>query len=345
MYSDEAINTFNTTRICGGNHFQNAIEISKFVYADKSPDSIIITNGEIIQDALLSTSLIHFPYNAPILYSHTNYIDLDTVNQIYKLNPKGVNGIQVFLIGGISEAVSYYLSSLGFTVEIISGQSYYETAANVTKYLENLENIMLISAEDYWDGLSACAWAAHMGAPILFTSKNHLPSHTRDVIYGKKPANVFLFGNTDSISEHVENELKELNVNYIGRISGYNPYDIAVNFAKYKSPDGNFGWGKTERNGHAFTFTALENPFNSASGSIFAHLGKHSPTLVINKFKLPKVTRQYIEAVKPLPKEEPAPPFMHGWIIGCENDITYRTQIEIEKALSIDEAHKHGENK
>lgn len=35
------------------------------------------------------------------------------------------------------------------------------------------------------------------------------------------------------------------------------------------------------------------------------------------------------------------PPYMYGWIIGCENDISYQTQTEVERALSIDEAHIH----
>ena len=339
MYSDRIINTLNTSRVCGGNHFQNAIEISNVVYADKSPDSIILSNGEIIQDALLSTSLIHFPNNAPILYSNTDYIDTATVRQIYKLNPKGVNGIQIYVIGGISTAVGDYLKSLGFGVEIISGDNYYETAANITKYLDNLENIMIISSEDYRDGLSACAWAAHMGAPILFTTKYQLPLYTRNVILGAKNSNVFVFGNSNSISANVISELKEMNINYLGIITGYNPYDISVNFAKYRSPDGKFGWGKTDRNGHAFTFASVENPFDVATGSIFAHLGKHSPILIINRNELPNVTNQYIESVKPMHKGEPKPPFMHGWIVGCDNDISYHTQIEIEKALSIDENH------
>ena len=192
MYSDRVINTLNTTRICGGSHFQNAIDISNVVYAGKSPDSIIITNGEIIQDAILSTSLIHFPFNAPILYSYTDYIDQDTVSQIYKLNPKGVNGIQLLIVGGISETVSDYLTSLGFATEIITGVNYYETASNVTKYLDDLENIMIISSEDYWSGLSACAWAAHMGTPILFTTKYYL---LQNINYHLIPATLFMMQN------------------------------------------------------------------------------------------------------------------------------------------------------
>ncbi|HEX3078346.1 MAG TPA: cell wall-binding repeat-containing protein, partial [Lachnospiraceae bacterium] len=79
--------------------------------------------------------------------------------------------------------------------------------------------------------------------------------------------------------------------------------------------------------------------FNSASGALLAHLGKHSPTLVIERNKLPTVTKDYIESVKPMSKEEPEPPFMHGWIIGCNDSITFQTQVEIEKALSIDSEH------
>lgn len=41
------INTLNTTRICKGDYFQNAIEISDVVYADKYSGSVIIANGEL----------------------------------------------------------------------------------------------------------------------------------------------------------------------------------------------------------------------------------------------------------------------------------------------------------
>lgn len=336
IYNSE-INTLNTTRVCGGDHFQNAIAISNVIYADKSPDSVIITNGEIIQDAIISAPMIHFPFNAPILFSHTNYVDRETINQIYKLKPKGINGTHIFLIGGISEEVSEYLKILGFGIEIITGRNYFETAANIAGYRNELDNLILISDEAYWDGLSACAWSAHMGTPILLTVKNYLPSYTREIILKAGNPNVYLFGSKDSISNEVENELKELNVNSLDRIPGDNPYEIAVNFSKYKSPDGNFGWGKTDRNGHAFTFTSVQYPFDSTSGAIFAHLGKHSPTLVIQSNKLPEITREFIESVKPEPKKEPGPPFMHGWIIGCEDEISYPVQMDIERALSIDE--------
>lgn len=333
------VNTLNTTRICGGNIFENAIEISDVVYADKFPGSVILANAELYQDAFAATALTHFPRNAPILFTYMNSIPQNTIYQIFKLNPKGVNGIQVFIVGKISYNVEQQFIMLGLKTKRISGANFLETSVKVAEYLNFPENIMIVSGENYMEGLSACAWAAHMGTPILFTAKDYLPLYTRNVIQNTKYPSVYIIGSTATVSNKVEDEIRKLNVKFADRISGNTPYEIAVNFAKYKSPDGKFGWGKTYRDGHAFTFTSIQNPFDSVSGSLLAHLGKHSPILVVNKDNFPEVTRDYIESVKPIPAQEPHPPFMHGWIIGCGNTISSKVQIEIERALSIDEAH------
>lgn len=331
--------TLNTTRICGGDIFQNAIEISDIVYADKSPDSIIIANGDLYQDAFIAAPLIHFPRNAPILFSHMTSIDQNTVAQIFKLKPKGVNGIQVFIVGGISYSVEQQLMTYGLKTFRISGSNFYETSAKIARYLNFPKNIMIVSSEDYKEGLSACAWAAHMGDEILFATRNQLPYLTQNVITSTKDAHVYIIGSTNTISAEVEKEIRGLNVKFVDRISGNTPFEVAVNFAKYKSPVGDFGWNRTEKEGHAFTFTSILSPFDSVSGALFAHLGKHTPLLVVSRDRLPEVTKNYIEWVKPEPKPEPHPPFMHGWVVGCENVISYNTQLEIERALSIDEFH------
>jgi len=339
MYLSRVEKTLNTTRICKGDYIQNAIEISDVVYADKYPDSVIIANGELYQDAFCAPALVHFPRNAPILFSYMNFLPRNTLFQIFKLHPKGVNGVQVFIVGGISFAVEQQLMMYGFKTFRISGTNFYETSAKVAQYFNYPENIMIVSSEDYREGLSACAWAAHMGNPILFATRNELPPYTRNVIQKTQNASLYIIGSTNTISSAVEQEIQRLNPRFVGRISGSTPYEIAVNFAKYKSPDGKFGWGRTEREGHAFTFTSILSPFDSVSGSLFAHLGKHTPILVVTKDRLPDVTRNYIESVKPVPAPEPHPPFMHGWVVGCDDVISTSTQLEIERTLSIDEAH------
>lgn len=51
---------------------------------------------------------------------------------------------------------------------------------------------------------------------------------------------------------------------------------------------------------------------------------------MVSKEKLPEIARDYIELVKPLPVPEPHPPFMQGWIVGCEDVISLKVQVEIE---------------
>ena len=146
---------------------------------------------------------------------------------------------------------------LGFKTKRILGTSFYETAAKVAEFLNYPQNIMIVSSEDYREGLPACAMAAHMGEPILFATGNDLPSYTRSAIQKNPNASVYIIGSTNTISYEVAREIQSLNVKFLDRISGNTPYEVAVNFAKYKSPAGDFGWGRTEREGHAFTFTSV----------------------------------------------------------------------------------------
>lgn len=341
MQNCKVKNTLNTSRICGCSIYENAIKVSDITYVDQAPGSVILVSSEIWQDGFMATSLVHFPRNAPILFTPTNYLDPNTVSQIFKLNPEGVNGIKVFIVGGISCFVEDQLNMLGLGTERISGVDFYETAAKVAEYLDFPQNIMIISGEDYREGLSTCAYAAHSGDVILFTDKYRLPWYTANVIQSTKNPSVFIVGSTATISEGVEEEVRNLNVKFVDRISGITPYEVAINFAKYRSPDDSFGWGRNYRGGHAFTFTSINIPLDSASSSVFGHLGKHTPILPVDPNKLPEPIRNYIESVKPIPLAEPGPPFMHGWIIGCDNIISFEVQIEIDRALSIDEDHMH----
>lgn len=150
--------------------------------------------------------------------------------------------------------------------------------------------------------------------------------------------NVYIIGSTKTISNNVKNILSKLaNVKHIDRVHGDTPYEISVNFAKYKDPKTNFGWGRSYRDGHAFTFGTLSHPMEIISGVLFAHMGKHTPLLLTKKDMIPSIVEDYIKSIKPVtPKDIPRPPFMHGFILGNTNYISYATQVIIEDILSID---------
>jgi len=83
--------------------------------------------------------------------------------------------------------------------------------------------------------------------------------------------------------------------------------------------------GEEQKSRPAFTFTSILSPFDSVSGSLFAHLGKHTPILVVAKEKFPDATQNYIESLKPMPLPEPHPSFKHEWVVGCNNVISADT--------------------
>lgn len=152
---------------------------------------------------------MHFPRNAPILFSYMNFLPQNTLDQIYRLKPGDVNGIQIYIVGGISYSVEQQLTMLGFKTKRITGSNFNGTAAKVAEYLNYPKNIMIVSSEDYREVLSACAMAAHMGEPVLFTARNELPSDTRSVIQKTPNASVYIIGSTNTISNEVEQEISD----------------------------------------------------------------------------------------------------------------------------------------
>jgi putative cell wall-binding protein len=339
--SDECLYTLNTTRVCGKDSIETARKITRIGYTHSRPGSIILINKNEIFDGIAAASLIHHPRNAPILLIEPHFLDQETLFEIQRLNPTGYRGIQLLLVGNISNSVRMYLNSLGFSTSSIKGRNHYETACQVFSEVlsddKDIKNVLIVSGEDYRYGVAASYWSAHMGDPILFVAKNNIPRCTLDSLKKLQSINIYILGSADIISTSVEQTLSSLpNLNSIDRISGNSFYEVAVNFAKYKSPSGDFGWNKTSRDGHAFTFASINNPAAIIPGSFFAHMGKHTPLLLIEKNAIPNVVSEYIEQIKPLPKTKPHPPFMHGWIIGCLDDISYPAQVSLETLLSVD---------
>lgn len=329
--------TLDTTRVCGNNPVNIAIEVSRISFTNMKPNAVILVNKNEVFDAISATSLIHFPINAALLFTEGNRLNRETLNEINNLSLKGYRGIHVFLVGNISRNVSIELNSYGFTTYHIAGHNYYETACKIPDVKKEFENILIISGEEYSEGIAATYWSAHHGDPILYVKRNTIPSCTLKTIRRMNAVNVYILGSIKTVSKDVEDSLSQLpNIKQLDRIDGETPYDVAVNFAKYKDSKTNFGWGRNYRDGHAFTFGTLNHPIETIAGVLFAHMGKHTPLLLMKKDSIPSMVKGYIKSVKPMPpKDMPKPPFMHGFILGDTSYLSYSEQVMIEGMLSI----------
>lgn len=336
--SDESLFTLNTTRICRKDPIDVSVEISKMSFTHMKPNAVILVNENNLFDGIASAPLVHFPINAPILLTDGKSLSKKTLDEIIRLSPKGYNGIQVILVGNISKNVENQLNKAGLTTNHIIGRNHYETACMVASVKKDAKNILIVSGENLSEEIPAAFWSAHHGDPILYVNKNEIPRCVIDTIRQKQEVNIYIIGSTNIISESVEDFLSKLpNVGHVDRITGNNPYEISVNFAKYKHSETEFGWGRDYKDGHAFTFAALDNPMLIVPTVVFAHMGKHTPLILVRRNNVPLEVKEYMKSVKPNPPMDmPKPPFMHGFIIGCTDEISYNTQVDIEMLLSIE---------
>lgn len=342
-----AIDTADTTRVLGTNPIDFNIYCAKMIYPSSAvewrPNAVILVPLLTYHYPLLASPIIHFPINAPILYTHQNFLFPQTINEILRLSPTGKNvPAKVIIIGPVHPNVEVQLRNIGLTSFRIFGFDPITVAGEALEFryrippdsMEGRENIAIVSAQDYRSGVPAAYFSAHMGVPILFAYEDILPDVTRQKLIKYRDKNTFIFGSNEIISDNILNEIKGIVRGKVDRIGGHTPYEVAANFSKYYSPEGHYGWDITKKNGWAFCFGVPENWADNLSACIFAHLAKHTPLLYVNPFRVPEVTKQYVLSLKPVEKHPPQPPYMHGYILGGFDKIAHKTQVELEEILA-----------
>ncbi|HHY33655.1 MAG TPA: LysM peptidoglycan-binding domain-containing protein [Firmicutes bacterium] len=331
----------NTTRVFGRGPYQTNVAVTQLVFGRRS-NAVILASSEHPLDAVAALSLVHQPIDGPVLLSHPGGLDPVVLDEVRRLAPIGAEGLaQVIMIGALDSAIEQQVASLGLSVMRLTGINAYHTAAEIARFLGYPRDVMLLSGEHPLSGLCAGAMAVHGGVPVLFTLKDALPQETVAALRASGTStNVFIIGNRELISDKVEETVRDLTTGTVGRISAEDPFELAVRFAKYRSADGRFGFGKNDKQGHAFTFVNPGRWQDAISGAILAHMGKHTPLLFCRRDDLPAVVRDYLLRINPA-QGRPEPPFMHAFIVGDLDAISASVQLEIDETISIDRKADH----
>lgn len=351
MYSylttyNHAVDTADTTRVLGINPISFNTYVTKMIYPSPEvewrPNAVILVPLTTYHYGLLASPIIHFPINAPLMFTDPNYLFPEIFNEILRLSPTGKNvPARIIIVGPISYFVEMQLRNAGFSTIRVMGADPVSTAGEAMEFryrippdsMEGMKNIMVVPYESPVGCIHAAYFSAHMGVPILFTFKDRLPEVTRQKISKYNDKNVFVIGGGHSVSDKVINEIKAVSKGKVDRIGGSTPYECAINFAKYYSEKGMFGWNINTRDGWSFCFGTPYNWAENLSACIFAHLAKHTPLLYIDPGMVPENVKQYILSVHPLEKHHPKPLFMHGYILGGPEKIAHKTQVELEEIL------------
>lgn len=347
------IATKNTTRINTSDPVQAAVLVSRTLWTAETksnrPSSVVLTSIDNWQIAAASTDLIHHPSNGPVLFFTEDGAPDVTMAELERLKPMGADsndGIQIIIAGPAPEAVQQQLSSLDLKTDRIEGDDPAAVAAAIDTYYAKVsgelpQSVIVGSADSPEYTLPAVNWIAHMPEPLLYTGKSELPAATIDALK-KRDGNtaIYVLGPESVISSDVEEQLSQYGA--VTRISGDNPYDNAIAFAKFKDTTTGFGWGITAP-GHNLSLLTTDSTMLAIAAAPFSHLGKHAPLVFMKQNGLPDSLMEYTMELQPKFKDSPAEgPYNHAWLTGDESAISGAAQSEINDMLEISPA--SGEN-
>lgn len=336
----------NTTRINRDDPFEAAVLVSNTLWMatsdDNRPEGVILVDPKEWQTAVLGSDLVHHPNNGPLLFVNKDGVPEVTLNELKRLKPKGAesnNGVQVILVGNLDQRVEDQVKEIGLKPDRIAGGSPAAVAKAVDAYYANIAkdtpaSVIVGSMDSMEYTMPAANWIAHMPEPLLFVKKNEIPQETVDALKTRDgKANIYVLGPESVISAQVEQQLGKYGK--VVRISGKDPYDNAVAFAKYKDPSTGFGWGITTP-GHNFSFVNKDSAALAIAAAPFSHLGKHAPLLWTDKDQLPGTVMAYVMSVQPKYDKSPTEgPYNHAWLTGSENSLTAAVQGEIDSMMEI----------
>ncbi|NLG84906.1 MAG: cell wall-binding repeat-containing protein [Firmicutes bacterium] len=338
-------NTPNTTRFQGRDQYETAVAVSQAVWANPAdpmmrPGAVMLARGDgmCYQDALVSSPLMHFPRNGPVLLTEPTHLNPVVREEILRLSPTGKSApAQVLTIGSLSMSVDEEVRRLGFTVCRVGGPDPVATAVAVWDIVGAKRQVMLVSGERFEEALPAAGWAAHMEDPILLAGRDYLPPATACAIRQTQP-DVYILGGPGSVSTEVERAVRGLTCGFVDRICGRDAFETAINFTRYCSPTGKFGWCVREKRGWGFRFARYDRWYGGISGNPLSHMGKHAPLLLVEPDLVPPSVEEYILSVNPR-HLEPKPPYMHGFLVGTVEDIACPVQWRLESLLTTVDEH------
>lgn len=115
----------------------------------------------------------------------------------------------------------------------IRGKNRYVTSVNLSKeaYSTSASTVVVASGRNFPDALAGGPLASALKGPLLLTDTKSLPAEVKYEIQRLKPSKIVILGGYGSVSQNVENSLKEL-VRNTTRINGRDRYATSVLVAK-----------------------------------------------------------------------------------------------------------------
>ncbi len=275
------------TRLSGAGRYDTAVAVSLAGWPNGA-DTVLLARGDDFPDSLAGVSLA-YALDAPILLTPTNRLSRATRDEIERLNPE-----RVIILGGasaISDSVETELrEQMDLTVERLSGANRFETAAKIAERLTqerggSTDMAFIALGHNFPDALAAASYGAVNGYPILLSLKDTLTLRTGEAITGLSINSAVISGGSSVISDEVKDELINMGLSSVERISGRDRYATSVELAKEYLPTGT---------DHLYIATGTAFP-DALSGAVLAAQWRSGVLLVRGDLNKPnEVVQEFV---------------------------------------------------
>lgn len=220
-------------RLAGGDRYATAAQGAMSL---GQADRVYLASGVDFPDALAGSPAAIVD-SAPLVLTKADQLPQATREALDVLAPQ-----EVVVVGGetaISDDVLAQVEEITSTkVTRVYGQNRFGTAMSLA--LERFEakyvdNVYVVSGEDYPDALSSGPAAGLAGSPILLTQQGHVPAETLNALQELDPALITVVGGELAVSEDVVNTLGDY-TDDVQRIAGEDRYQTSALVADRVSP-------------------------------------------------------------------------------------------------------------
>ncbi len=250
-------------RLAGSNRYETSSKIALEGWT--TSNYAVVASGEGFADALCAAPLAK-NYNAPILLTGKNTLDLNTKAELIRLNVKNI-----FIVGGpgvVSDNIKDQLESMNIITTRIYGQNRFETSLQVAKSLGTTSGVVVTNGFGFADALSIAPVAAQKGMPILLTDKDDLSLAVKEFLDNSSYSESYIVGGSGVVSDKIASQLKN-NIR-LGGSSRYGTNSAVLNYFADK-----FSYDKVY-------IASGENYPDALSGSALA-ASSNSPLILVGR--------------------------------------------------------------
>ncbi len=247
-------------RLSGANRYATSQAVALDGW--QQSDYAILTSGANFPDALSAAPLAK-KFNAPIMLTEKDLIPTETINALQALKVKSI-----FIIGGtgvISTTVENKIKSMGINTTRFSGADRYGTAIKVAEQLDNINEIFIVTGEDFADALSVSPIAVKRSIPIILVGHNAIPEVVKNYISSHNITKTYVVGAGSSLDESILSTLTN-----VEKINGVDKYERNLAIVDRFKSDLDFD---------TIYMTSGENFPDGLTGSILA--GKNSNAMIL----------------------------------------------------------------